>query len=195
MRVVDDIRITSLNNIGAMIHPTIVLLNTGSISRSTPFKFYHEGVGPQIARMIEKVDNERLAIMQAMGLKGESFVEWAINSYGIEANTYYDAFQAVESYRNIFAPDTLQNRYLTEDVPTGLVPLSSLGKVMGIPTPHIDALITIANALLGRQYGIKGRTVENVLLPPEIYQYRVSTKEIHEYVFDNFLEKHTQGDS
>jgi opine dehydrogenase len=194
MKMVDDIRITSLNNIGAMIHPTIVLLNTGSISRSTPFKFYHEGVGPQIARMIEKVDNERLAIMQAMGLKGESFVTWAKNSYGIDAITYYDAFQAVESYRNIFAPDTLQNRYLTEDVPTGLVPLSSLGKVMGIPTPHIDALITIANALLGRQYGVKGRTVENVHLPPEIYQYREAAREIHEYILDDFFERNLQKD-
>ena len=43
----------------------------------------------------------------------------------------------------ISGPDSIWNRYLTEDCPNGLVPWSGLGKLCGIPTPTMDAVIAI----------------------------------------------------
>ena len=43
----------SLNNIGAILHPTIAILNAGPLGRSDPFLFYRQGVTPEIAQTIE----------------------------------------------------------------------------------------------------------------------------------------------
>ena len=43
-----------------------------------------------------------------------------------------------------------------------LVPLSSLGKALGAPTPTIDLIIELASILHGRDYRAEGRTVESL---------------------------------
>jgi len=53
MNVADDIKITSLTNIGAIIHPTVVVLNAGSIARQPKFLFYKEGLTPEVVNIIE----------------------------------------------------------------------------------------------------------------------------------------------
>jgi len=53
-------------------------------------------------------------------------------------------------------------RYLTEDVPTGLVPLSELGRALGILTPHIDNLIDLASEELNIDFRINGRTLDRL---------------------------------
>jgi len=172
-RQLNDIRMTSLNNIGAVLHPAIVLLNCGSICRSTDFLFYREGVTPSIARVVRKIDQERCAILRAMGLTPQTFLEWVDHSYGVRCHDFYEAFQSIQSYQTIKAPNSLEIRYLYEDVPTGLVPLSSLGKFFGIPTPTINAMITLADTILGVNFVKKGRTIENVNLPQEILERNI----------------------
>ena len=163
-----DIRITSLNNIGAVLHPVTTILNAGSISRQQPFLFYRDGVPKQFAHILQKVDQERCRIIQQMGVKPVTFLEWAKNVYGINARTYWGMLQKIDSYKEIKAPSSFNVRYLTEDIPTGLVPLSSLGRFFNIPTPIIDSLITLADALLGTEYKKTGRTINKCGVPHDL---------------------------
>jgi hypothetical protein len=80
-------------------------------------------------------------------------------------------------------------RYLTEDVPTGLVPLSSLGKYFKIPTPFIDSLIQLSGCLLGQDFYEQGRTIENVGVPVEVLHGSERTEftesfDIEDYFFE-----------
>lgn len=59
-------------------------------------------------------------------------------------------------------PVTVNSRYVTEDVPQGLVMLESLGKALDIKTPVATALIEIANAALGQDFRKNGRTPERL---------------------------------
>ncbi|MEX2680082.1 MAG: NAD/NADP octopine/nopaline dehydrogenase family protein [Candidatus Sigynarchaeota archaeon] len=170
MNVTDDIKITSLTNIGAIIHPTAVVLNAGSIARQQKFLFYREGLTPEVVNIIEKVDQERCKIAEKLDMRVETFLEWAKKVYGGEFTTYYDAFQNIEPYRDIGSPSTLFSRYITEDVPTGLVPFASMGRYFGIPTPFIDSIILMASSLVGTDFMETGRTNENVALPIEILE-------------------------
>jgi opine dehydrogenase len=54
------------------------------------------------------------------------------------------------------------HRYLSEDVPYLLVPVSKLGKTAGVPTPVIDSIILLAGAANGTDYTTAGWTVENL---------------------------------
>jgi opine dehydrogenase len=51
---------------------------------------------------------------------------------------------------------------ILEDLPTGLVPYSSLGQEFNIRTPLCDAFIEIANAMMKRDFRKEGRTLENL---------------------------------
>ncbi len=159
--LVDDIRETSLNNMGAIIHPVITVLNAGSITRKSQFHFYEEGISRNIANLVEKVDQERCKILRYIGVKPTTLIKWANQVYGCNATDYYEVFHQIESYKNIKAPLSLDVRYLTEDIPTGLVPLSSIGKYISISTPNINSIIVLANSLLNINFYKIGRTIEN----------------------------------
>jgi len=61
---------TSLNNMGAIFHPALTLLNAGWIEHTEgEFQFYIEGVTPSIARMLERLDRERVTVAMAMGVR------------------------------------------------------------------------------------------------------------------------------
>lgn len=187
---VNDIRITSLNNIGAIIHPPTVLLNAGSISRSINFNFYTEGILPSIAKVIELIDKEKCKIMEKLNLKPITLLDWVEETYKVQVNDYFTAFHIIPAYKDIKAPQSINVRYLTEDVPTGLVPLSSLGKRLGIETPTIDSIIQLTDIVLGANYRETGRTLENVgLNDADLWKYNGFKDEdswsyVHHYVHE-----------
>jgi len=47
-------------------------------------------------------------------------------------------------------PFTMENRYITEDIPVGCYVYSQLAKKVGVETPVIDSMIVLANAILKR---------------------------------------------
>jgi len=176
LNFVDDIRITSLNNIGAMIHPATVILNAGSIDRNEPFLFYKEGMTEHVVRILEQIDKERCTVINRMGLEAKCLLEWLKETYDCQEDDLYNAFRSISCYSTIKAPDFLETRYLTEDVPTGLVPIASIGDYFGIETPMIDSIIRLVDGSLGTNYFETGRTIENIKLPEEILE-RDQTKE------------------
>jgi opine dehydrogenase len=60
------------------------------------------------------------------------------------------------------APATVDTRYLNEELPFGLAPWSAIGRMLGIPTPNIDAVIRMASTMLGNDYFTLGLTVEDL---------------------------------
>ena len=65
-------------------------------------------------------------------------------------------------FTQIKGPTSCTARYFTEDISTGLVLWSDLGKVAGVPTPNIDAVITLGGSLLQRDFRAEGLTLEKL---------------------------------
>ncbi len=150
---------TSLNNIGAIFHPAPTLLNAARIECGQSFQYYLEGITPSVAAMLEEIDKERVAIAKAFGVKAQSALQWLTGAYGLEANCLYDAIQKNGSYKGINAPSSIRVRYVTEDVPTGLVPLVEFAKIVNVPVPAIRAIVQLANGMMGADYAKSGRTL------------------------------------
>ena len=153
---------TSLNNGNAMMHPGPTLLNAGRIECKSPFEYYTEGVTPSIARVVEKLDDERLGIGHALGVELPSIHEFYRRRYGADGANLHEQIRKVQAYEGIQGPITLNTRYLFEDIPMGLVPLSCLGKALGTKTPTMDAVVELGSALLGRDFRAEGRTLERL---------------------------------
>jgi opine dehydrogenase len=161
-KAVPGVLFTSLNNANAVVHPTPTLLNAGRIECKAPFEYYSEGVTPSIARVVEKLDKERQAIGRALGVEVPSIHDFYRMCYGVDGANLYEQIAKVRAYEGIKGPTTLNTRYLFEDIPTGLVPLSCLGKALGVPTPTMDAAVELGSSLLGRDFRAEGRTLERL---------------------------------
>ncbi|MEM4160411.1 MAG: NAD/NADP octopine/nopaline dehydrogenase family protein [Thermoplasmata archaeon] len=154
---------TSFDNIGAIFHPGITLLNASRIEdEKSDFEFYIEGVGPTTSRILEAMDNERVKIARALGIRVHTAREWLYLSYDSAGRTLYEAIIGNPAYRGVQAPRSLHHRYLYEDVPYSLVPMEEFGKLTGIETPVISAMITLASELLGTDFRKEGRTLEKM---------------------------------
>jgi len=156
---VDNVLLTSIGNINAMVHPVPTMLNAARCEAASPFDYYHEGITPAVASLVEKLDAERLAVAKAYGLDIQTLPQWYSDSYGRKVTTVYDAVHNNAAYANIAGPTTLQTRYLHEDVATGLVPLSELGRAANVATPLIDAAINLASTLVATDFRDRGRTL------------------------------------
>ncbi|MFC1849922.1 NAD/NADP octopine/nopaline dehydrogenase family protein [candidate division CSSED10-310 bacterium] len=156
---------TSLDNIGMLFHPTPTIMNLGRMESGLVFDYYIDGFSPTIAHMVEKLDAERLQVAAAIGIKLPTVVEWLETNYNAVGDDLYQALQNNDSYRGIRAPvlkgreAKLGLRYVIEDVPSGLVPFSELGKKFGVPTPAMDTIINLANILFETDFRAKGRNL------------------------------------
>jgi opine dehydrogenase len=153
---------TSLDNIGAVFHPTTVIFNANRIEAGEDFDFYR-GMTPTVVSFLELIDEERLAVARAYGVHAESAKDWLAKTYnGVTGETLYERIQNTRAYWGIKAPKTLNVRYITEDIPTGLVPIVSFAKVAGLETPASRAIVDICCGLHRRNYWAEGRTVKNL---------------------------------
>ena len=148
---------TSLQNGNPVIHPAVTLLNAGLLERTGGgFLFYEEGVTEGVGRLIEAVDNERLAIAAALGATVFSEPAMGVRQgYMLEEN-YSTGYSTAPGFLGIQAQSQLDHRYLTEDVGYSLIFLTDLAARLGVPTPVMDSVITIASVVLGRDFRAEG---------------------------------------
>ncbi|HOB83222.1 MAG TPA: NAD/NADP octopine/nopaline dehydrogenase family protein [Bacteroidales bacterium] len=158
----DNVFKTSLENIGSVFHPALCVLNAGWIEHDTDFQFYHEGVTPAVAKILEKIDDERVKVAEAIGIRAISARQWLYMAYSSAGNTLFEAMMKNVGYAGILAPRSLRVRYIEEDVPFSLVPIASTGRMLNVPTPTIDSVIQLACGLNETDYRENGRTVENL---------------------------------
>ena len=159
---------TGLSNINAIMHPAGMLGNAGWIEKSGgDFYYYREGITPSIAAWIEEVDRERLEIVRRLGLKPLRFVDIfyqaGLTSEEARASgSVYRAIHESEPNRTIKSPATLDHRYIKEDVGYGLVPMAEIGRLLGVETPVIDALIRLASVVSRTDYRKDGLTLDKM---------------------------------
>ena len=155
---------TSLQNANPIIHPSVTLSNAARIEMTGgDFLFYEEGVSDSVGRLIETLDNERIAIGRKLGISILPDPEIGMRQgYMLEAN-YGSGYRNAPGFLGIGAQPQLDHRYLNEDVGYGLVFMSKLGQQIGVATPGIDAVISVASIVMARDYKAEAlRTPESL---------------------------------
>lgn len=153
---------TGLDNLNAPVHVPVTLLNLGRIDRGDEFLYYWEGFTPAVSKLVQSVDQERCEVARALGVTPITLQEFFSTAYDTSGPELWQKVQSNEAYREITAPKTVNTRLIFEDLPTGLVAFSSLGRELGVETPCCDALIAVVNAIFQTDFSKEGRTVENL---------------------------------
>jgi opine dehydrogenase len=162
-----NILYTGFTNANAMLHVANCVANAGRIESGDSYKFYAEGVTPAVARLYEAINAERVAVAAALGASVPTLADWFDRVYGVRETTLVDTCQRLTynsdgPYQATGTPKSLDHKFITEDVPTGLVPMSALGAAAEVRTPAIDALIEIVRSMTGGDFAAEGRTLERL---------------------------------
>lgn len=175
----DNVMKTSLDNIGAIFHPAVTVLNAARIeSTNGDFDYYTEGITPAVSLILEAMDKERVAVAEALGFRAMSAREWLYIAYDAAGRTLHEAMRANRGYDGIKAPKTVYSRYISEDIPMSLVPIASLGRLVGVDTPTIDSVILLGSVLHETDYWSQGRTAESLGLAGK------TLKEIRRFILE-----------
>ncbi len=158
----DNVFKTSFDNIGAIFHPVVCLMNAGWIEDISEFQFYVQGIQDSVARILEKIDQERVSVAAALGIRALTAREWLYLAYDASGKNLRSAILANPGYRGIMAPTNLEVRYITEDIPMSLVPIASIGDLLDVPTPTIKAFIHMASIIHNTDYWAEGRNVQRL---------------------------------
>ena len=174
----------SLANVGQIIHPGIMYgLFKGREElkyRKEEIPLFYQGVTKEISQTLKTMSDEILLLTkeiknmdksidldQVLGLK-----DWLIYSYKdsiADKSTLQSCFVTNRAYQglrapmkkinnNYFLPD-FQARYLTEDVPYGLIVTKSIAQLAKVDMPIIDEVILTISKWIGKEY-IKGDYLE-----------------------------------
>jgi opine dehydrogenase len=170
---------TGLNNMGAIFHPALTLLNAGRIeSTGGEFQFYIDGVTPSVSFVLEALDRERVTVAAALGIRARTGLEWLKMAYDATGVTLHEAIHNQPGYRGIKAPPTLNHRYITEDVPMSLVPIAALGQRYGVQVRGMDSIIRLACIVHRTDYRRRGRTLDKLGIK------QLSVGEVMRYVME-----------
>jgi opine dehydrogenase len=172
-----DVLQTGLNNIGAIFHPAISILNTGWIEATQgDFQFYLDGVTPTVAHLMEVLDRERVTVASAVGIEAVSAKDWLKIAYNSKGLNLYEAIHNQPGYQGIKAPTTFSHRYISEEIPMSLIPIASLGNRYGVSVRGIDSIIRLACIAHCTDYIRQGRTLERLRIA------HLSVSELTRYV-------------
>lgn len=152
----------ALSNLNPPVHMANAMLNFTRIEKAEVWANYGcitEGVGS----LIEALDVERLAIAAAFGERVRSAREHYLKSFpGLVPGRVAEMSAQVDERRKGTAPGptNANTRYITEDLPFGIYPVSALGRLAGVDVGLHEAGLRLMGAVYGRDF-----TAENDLLP------------------------------
>jgi opine dehydrogenase len=162
-----DVLSVALNNPNPVIHPAGVLLNTGRVEYSKGrFGLYREGITPSVGKVIKDIYMEVAGLAKALGTGVLKYREKDFETTSSIMGVSFRGPEGMDNQKvladNFPGPHSLYDRYVTEDIPCGLVPMSMMGKKFGAPTPLIDAIINIGSSVCGQDFWKTGRTLETL---------------------------------
>lgn len=144
------------------LHPIPMIMNAARIEADGPYVYDGYEITPTIARVIDAIDAERQQILRALGAKVTTFADLLEESYGVTGSSLHEVVHNVPAYQQVKSPPDLRYRYLSEDIPTQIVPAVALARGLGIDTPLMEATVAFGNAMHGCNYWESGWNLQKL---------------------------------
>lgn len=158
---VEDSLSGALMNAGPIIHPPLILMNAGPLEHFSAWDIHNEGTQSSIRSVTTVLDDERIAIREALGYAAPHFPladHYAVDGdewmYGRDA---HDTLTDSGDWREKI--DLRTHRYMLEDTKLGLALLVSIGKWAGVPAPVAEGLLNLGKAVTAEDFDTTGRTL------------------------------------
>mgnify|MGYP000906023291 CR=1 FL=1 len=160
----DHLLMIDMSNVNFTLHPLPVLLNYGDIEKPPKtFRHYMDGITPLISEQMHRMDAERVEAGKAVGFTLTPTLEMLKTYYGMnETKTIYEYVNSPETPYADLVGHNVRGRYLTEDVPGVVAPVSRIAEKAGFRTPLSSLVVDLASQLHGTDYWTCGTTLESL---------------------------------
>ncbi|KKB12148.1 hypothetical protein VE25_08825 [Devosia geojensis] len=157
-----DLLAISLSNLNPQSHLALALTNFTRMERAEAWG-QGENLTPAVARLMEALDEERLATAKALDVSVRTAAEHYHLTYGIPlAPLEAMAVQIRAKGQGQLGPTSEQSRYVLEDAPFGLYPLVRLGEVVGVDLKLHRAGLHLLSALYDRDFAAENDLVDDL---------------------------------
>lgn len=164
----DSVIEAALHNPNLVVHTVGSVMSIPRIEKSHgDFCLYHDAYTRDNVctwKILEALDAEKMDVLEKLGFKRLPYVEAC--KYRNSLDDTMDAKEVFLEYAEMptraKGPKTVDSRYISEDVPQGLVMLEAIAAALNVSTPICTAIINIASAALGRDLRAEGRTPERL---------------------------------
>ncbi len=174
---------TGLRNVNTVFHAPIVVTNAGWIEETKgDFLFYWQGCSSSVGNVVEGVEEERLAVGNALGLNLTPNYDVMIDWYGhqgAKGDSLKEVMKTNPAYEWDTAPKSLNHRFIIEDIPYGMVPLEDLANLVGVKVPLTTAVIELSQRMLGKDMRKDARTLTSLGLG------KMSLSELNHFVLES----------
>lgn len=143
---------TSLSAPNPIIHAPVCLLNMTKIEQGVTFHMLTDGFTERTERLVGCIDRERHALARALGVAYTPIVRQLNGFWGSDYPTLRELFRSSPVYRGVLGPASVGHRFIQEDVPYGVAPLVSLGRLLGVPTPTDAMLLALYSDYFGTAF-------------------------------------------
>ncbi len=163
-RMYTDVLEAGLSIVNPAFHAGLCLFSINDIENwpKRPFFLYEHGVTPASVKMNMVLDQERKAIGRVFGYALRPIEDFSGMDEGYTWQELYKNIHGNISLTSISGPHDIDSRYLTEDAPYGLVPWSFIGRLAGVATPYIDAVVNIYNVIHETDWWRQGRNLDDL---------------------------------
>ncbi len=154
----------ALSNLNPIVHIPNALCNFTRMENGEDWSNYG-GITGGVARLLQALDAERVEVARAYAIELKPFKKHYEDSFGFPPEMSLAEMAAeLHDRRNGLprGPASTDTRYLTEDVPFGIVVLERLGTMSGCPTPVASAMITMTNAIYDRDFRTENPFLETL---------------------------------
>jgi opine dehydrogenase len=160
----ENVLASTLNNLNPIVHPVGTVMNAGWVDAAgRDFYFYRDGNTLSISRCIKKVYEEVRGVAEAVGVTMLDYPEEDFWKKSSIMSTYFRAsFDKEGAVAKISGPPSVKSRYITEDLPFGLVPIKKLALAHGVATPLIDAVISLSSIINQTDYMKEGLSLKHL---------------------------------
>lgn len=160
----ENVLATTLNNLNPIVHPVGTVMNAGWVdTMGKDFYLYRDGNTLSISRGIKRVFEEVSKVADAIGVKMLEYPEEDFWKKSTIMSTYFRAtFDKEGAVTKISGPSSVKSRYITEDLPYGLVPIKKLAQQYDVSTPLIDAAIEFGSVINQTDYTKEGISLEEL---------------------------------
>jgi len=161
---VADVLAANLANANMVLHPPGAVMAAAWVEATCgDFTFYVQAMTPGVARVMRRLDDERLAVAAAFGhdlpsVVGEMKAIGTVAADVPDDAPYEVAISGGAANARIKAPDSLAHRYYREDFGHGVLPFLELAQIAGVAVPVAAALFAVAEAALATDFRSTGRT-------------------------------------
>jgi len=161
----DSVVEAALHNPNLIVHTVGAIMSIPRIEKTNgDYCMYHEVFTPSVWRILEELDKEKMDVLEHLGFARIPYVEACKyrNSLDDDRDAKEVFFWYAAMPTRAKGPIVVDSRYISEDVPQGLVMLEALAKSLDIATPVCTSLIELATFALGRSMRAEGRTPEKL---------------------------------